>query len=91
MGLNDGQARDQDKLDYYRQVTLFNASLTAVNIAPKAIQQDEIYNQSMNNFIKCRYNQKFAETIYYKLSQNDAFDLMKSIWLQTLMWGNLVT
>ena len=91
MGLNDGQTRDQDKLDYHWKATLFNASLTAVNIAPKAIQQDEIYNQSMNNFIKCWYNQKFAETIYYKLSQNDAFDLMKSIWLQTPVWGNLVT
>ena len=91
MGLNDCQARDENKLDYHRQATLFNASLTAVNIARKAIQQDEIYNKSMNNFMRYHYNQKFAETIYYKLSQNPEFDLMKSIWLQTLMWGNLVT
>jgi Transposase DDE domain len=37
MGLNDCQARDENKLDYH-----FNASLTAVNIARKAIQQNEI-------------------------------------------------
>lgn len=85
MGLNDCQARDENKLDYH-----FNASLTAVNIARKAIQQDEIYNKSMNNFMRYQYNQKFAETIYYKLSQNDEFDLMQSIWLQAPMWGNLV-
>jgi hypothetical protein len=85
MGLNDCQARDENKLDYH-----FNASLTAVNIARKAIQQDEIYNKSMNNFMRYQYNQKFAETIYYKLSQNDEFDLMQVIWLQAPMWGNLV-
>ena len=85
MGLNDCQARDENKLDYH-----FNASLTAVNIARKAIQQDEIYNKSMNNFMRYQYNRKFAETIYYKLSQNDEFDLMQSIWLQAPMWGNLV-
>ena len=85
MGLNDCQARDENKLDYH-----FNASLTAVNIARKAIQQDEIYNKSMNNFMRYQYNQKFAETIYYKLSQNEEFDLMQSIWLQAPMWGNLV-
>ena len=89
MGLNDCQARDENKLDYHRQATLFNASLTAVNIARKAIQQDEIYNKSMNNFMRYQYNQKFAETIYYKLSQNDEFDLMQSIWLKAPMWGNL--
>jgi hypothetical protein len=85
MGLNDCQARDENKLDYH-----FNASLTAVNIARKAIQQDEIYNKSMNNFMRYQYNQKFAETIYYKLSRNDEFDLIQSIWLQAPMWGNLV-
>jgi hypothetical protein len=85
MGLNNCQARDEHKLDYH-----FNASLTAVNIARKAIQQDEIYNKSMNNFMRYQYNQKFAETIYYKLSQNDEFDLMQSIGLQAPMWGNLV-
>lgn len=85
MGLNDCQARDESKLDYH-----FNASLTAVNIARKAIQQDEIYNKSMNNFMRYQYNQKFAETIYYKLSQNNEFDLMQSIWLHAPMWGNLV-
>jgi Transposase DDE domain len=84
MGLNDCQARDENKLDYH-----FNASLTAVNIARKAIQQDEIYNKSMNNFMRYQYNQKFAETIYCKLSQNDEFDLMQSIWLKAPMWGNL--
>jgi hypothetical protein len=84
MGLNDCQARDENKLDYH-----FNASLTAVNIARKAIQQNEIYNKSMNNFMRYQYNQKFAETIFYKLSQNDEFDLMKAIWLQAPMWGNL--
>lgn len=85
MGLNDCQARDENKLDYH-----FNASLTAVNIARKAIQQDEIYKKSMNNFMRYQYNQKFAETIFYKLSQNDELDLMKAIWLQAPMWGNLV-
>jgi hypothetical protein len=85
MGLNDCQARDENKLDYH-----FNASLTAVNIARKAIQQDEIYNKSMNNFMRYQYNQKFAETIYYKLCQNPEFDLIQTIWLQAPMWGNLV-
>jgi hypothetical protein len=56
MGLNNCQARDENKLDYHRQATLFNASLTAVNIARKAIQQDEIYNKSMNNFMRYQYN-----------------------------------
>ena len=91
MGLNDCQARGENKLDYHRQATLFNASLTAVNIARKAIiQQDEIYNKSMNNFMRYQYNQKFAKTIYYKLSQNNEFDLMQLIGLQAPLWGNLV-
>jgi hypothetical protein len=87
---NDCHARDENKLDYHRQATLFNASLTAVNIVRKAIQQDEIYNKSMNNFVRYQYNHKFAETIYYKLSQNNEFDLTQSIWLKAPMWGNLV-
>lgn len=85
MGLNDCQARDENKLDYH-----FNASLTAVNIARKAIQQDEIYNKSINNFVRYQYNQKFADTIYCKLSQIDEFDLIQLIWLQVPIWGNLV-
>lgn len=85
MGLNDCQARDENKLDYH-----FNASLTAVNIARKAIQQDEIYNKSINNFMRYQYNQKFADTIYCKLSQIDEFDLIQLIWLQVPIWGNLV-
>lgn len=84
MGLNDCQARDENKLDFH-----FNASLTAVNIARKAIQQDKIYNKSMNNFMRYQYNQKFADTIYYKLSQNDEFDFIQNIWLNAPMWGNL--
>jgi len=43
------------------------------------MQQDEIYNRSMDNFVRYQYNQKFAGTIYYKISQNDAFYLMQSI------------
>jgi uncharacterized membrane protein YqaE (UPF0057 family) len=84
MGLNDCQARDENKLDYH-----FNASLSAVNIARKAIQENEIYNKSMNNFMRYHYNQKFADTIYYKLSQNNEFDLIESIWRNAPMWGNL--
>ena len=84
MGLNDCQARDENKLDYH-----FNASLSAVNIARKAIQQNEIYNKSMNNFMRYHYNQKFADTIYNKLSQNSEFDLIETIWLNAPMWGNL--
>jgi len=53
---NDCQARDENKLDYHRQVTHFNAILTAVNIARKAMQQDEIYNQSMNNLMRYQCN-----------------------------------
>ena len=89
MGLNDCQARDENKLDYYRRATPFNASLSAVNIARKAIQQNEIYNKSMNNFMRYQYNQKFVDTIYCKLSQNSEFDLIESIWLNAPMWGNL--
>ena len=48
MGLNDCQARDENKLNYHRQATLFNASLTAVNIFRKAIQQNEIYNRPLS-------------------------------------------
>ena len=94
MGLNDCQARDENKLDYYRRATPFNASLSAVNIARKAMQQNEIYNKSMNNFIRYHYNQKFADTIYCKLSRNSErptlrFDLIETIWLNAPMWGNL--
>ena len=84
MGLNDCQARDENKLDYH-----FNASFSAVNIARKAMQQSEIYNKSMNNFMRYHYNQKFADTIYCKLSQNSEFDLVETIWLNAPMWGNL--
>lgn len=84
MGLNDCQARDEAKLDFH-----FNASLSAVNIARRAIQQSEIYKKSMNNFMRYHYNQKFADTIYYKLRQNDEFDLIESIWQNAPKWGNL--
>ena len=43
----------------------------------------------MNNFMRYQYNQKFTDTIYSKLSQNIEFNLMKSIWLKTPMWGSL--
>ena len=35
----------------------FNAALSAVNVARKAIQQNEIYNKLMNNFMRYHYNQ----------------------------------
>ena len=85
MGLNDCQARDENKLDYH-----FNASLSAVNVARKAIAENPIYNKSMNNFMRYQYNQKFVDIIYSKLSQNVEFDLIQTIWLQAPMWGNLV-
>ena len=51
MGLNDCQARDEDKLDFH-----FNAALSAVNIARKAINQDEIYNRLLAKvFLKLTY------------------------------------
>ena len=71
------------------RATPFNAFLSAVNIARKAMQQNEIYNKSMNNFMRCHYNQKFADTIYSKLSQNDEFDLIETIWKNAPKWGNL--
>lgn len=86
MGLNDCQARDEDKLDFH-----FNASLSAVNIARQALQNDEIYNMSMNNFMRYQYNRKFADAIYYKLSQNDEFESIQNIWLNAPMWGNLAS
>ena len=70
MRLNDCQARDENKLDYHRQATLFNASLTLVNIARKAMQRDEIYNKSMNNFMRYQYNQKFTDTILNQTQPN---------------------
>ena len=70
MGLNDCQTRDENKLDYHQHSTLFNASLTAVNIARKAIQRDEIYNKSINNFMRYQYNQKFTNTILLQTQPN---------------------
>ena len=70
MGLNDCQTRDENKLDYHQHSTLFNASLTAVNIALKAIQRDEIYNKSINNFMRYQYNQKFTDTILLQTQPN---------------------
>lgn len=84
MGLNDSQARDDTKLDFH-----FNAALSAVNLARKAISQDEIYNKSMNNFVRYQYNQKFIDTIYSKLNQNTELDLIESIWQNAPKWGNL--
>lgn len=84
MGLNDCQARDETKLDFH-----FNASLSAVNIARKIIHQDEIYNKSMNNFVRYQYNQKFIDTIYSKLKQNAEFELIEIIWQNAPLWGNL--
>jgi hypothetical protein len=66
-----------------------NASLSAVNIARQAMQQNQIYSKSRNNFMRYHYNQKFANTIYSKLSQNDEFDLIAAIWQNALKWGNL--
>ena len=46
-------------------------------------------NRTVNNFMRYHYNQKFADTIYNKLSQNSEFDLIETIWLNAPMWGNL--
>ena len=70
MRLNDCQARDENKLNYHRQATLFNASLKAVNIALKAIQRDEIYKKSINNFMRYKCNQKFTDTILLQTQPN---------------------
>ena len=43
----------------------------------------------MNNFLRYQYNQKFIDTIYYKLNQNAEFDLIEIIWQNAPMWGNL--
>lgn len=43
----------------------------------------------MNNFMRYHYNQKFADTIYCKLRQNDEFDLIETIWQNALKRGNL--
>lgn len=85
MGLNDCQARDEPKLDFH-----FNSALSAVNLARAIINQDEKYNKSMNNLMRYHYNQKFADTIYLKLSKNTDFDLIKEIWIDAPLWGNLV-
>ena len=70
MRLNNCQARDENKLDYHRQATLFNASLKAGNIALKAIQRDEIYKKSINNFMRYKCNQKFTDTILLQTQPN---------------------
>ena len=70
MRLNNCQARDENKLDCHRQATLFNASLKAVNIALKAIQRDEIYKKSINNFMRYKCNQKFTDTILLQTQPN---------------------
>jgi Transposase DDE domain len=84
MGLNDCQARDENKLDFH-----FNASLSAVNIARKAIEQNQIYNKSMNNFMRQHYNQKLVQNICSQLSLNAEFDLINPVWDKAIMWGNL--
>jgi Transposase DDE domain len=84
MGLNDCQARDEAKLDFH-----FNASLSAVILARTILQKDEIYNKSMNNFMRYQYNQKFIDTIYSKLSILPEFDLNNSIWKDAPKWGNI--
>ena len=86
MGLNDCQARDENKLDFH-----FNATLSAVNIAREAMSQKEIYNKSMNNFMRQHYNQKLVENIYTQLSQNAEFDLINPVWDEAILWGNLAT
>ncbi len=84
MGLNDCQARDEAKLDFH-----FNASLSAVILARTILKKDEIYNMSMNNFMRYQYNQKFVDTIYSKLSILPEFDLKNTIWKDAPKWGNI--
>jgi Transposase DDE domain len=85
MGLNNCQAREEDKLDFH-----LNASMSAVNLARIIISQNSEYNGSMTNFMRRNYNQKFVENIKTKLSKIADIDFNNSIWNQFIAWGNLV-
>jgi Transposase DDE domain len=85
MGLNNCQARDENKLDFH-----LNASMSAVNLARIIINQNPEYNNSMTNFMRRNYNQKFVEIIKTKLSKIADLDLNNPIWNQFIKWGNLV-
>lgn len=83
MGLTQCQARDEDKIDFH-----INLSLSAVNVARLALQQDASYANSINAFIRRQTNQRIAQLIYEQLSQQPSLDPFDLNTLNLQHWPN---
>lgn len=66
--LNHCQARDEQKLDFH-----FNMSLTAINLAKAVMVETDI--DSLNDFVRMSYNNRFIKNIFLKLSSKAEFDI----------------
>ena len=68
-GLNDCQARSEQKLDFH-----FNLSLAAVNVAQVQRKLNPSI-KSMNDLTRRAFNQKLVENLFLELSAESEFDL----------------
>lgn len=81
--LNHCQARDEQKLDFH-----FNMSLTAINLVKVAIKENEV--DSLNNFVRRSYNNRFTKNIFLKLSKNSEFEINKSLFEEIIAYGSMI-
>ncbi len=74
------QARSEQKLDYH-----FNMSLTAINLSRAAMIEDK--TNSLNNFVRMSYNNRFLKNIYFKLSSDAKFEINEDLLEEILAYG----
>jgi len=79
-GLNDCQARSEDKLDFH-----FNASFAALNLS-NAIMIEE-NSTSLNNIVRKAYNENFLNFILVKLSLKPNFNVNDPIFDEIITFG----
>ncbi len=80
--LNHCQARDEHKLDFH-----FNMSLTSINLAKAAMAENE--SDSLNDFVRMSYNNRFVKNIFSKLSSNAEFDINNPPIEEIIKYGSI--
>ena len=84
-GLNECQARGEEKLDFH-----FNLTLSAVNVGRLLIRQDTSLNASMQSLCRQQYNTRLLDLVFAQLRQTPHLQEFVPDYSHFIRWGTLV-
>lgn len=83
-GLNECQARGEEKLDFH-----FNLTLSAVNLGRMLIRQDESLKYSMQSLCRQQYNTRLLDLVFAQLKQTPELQEFVPDYSRFIRWGTL--